>query len=125
MMKPTPRALLGRLALAAVAVPAASPAPGGWTPVDPSAPMVRAVAGVAARYLSDQLGGDLVVERIAEAETRPVGGLQVRLLLRVAQVDDEVLGARRICAVTVWSKPWEQSEQVTGYTCTGAEPAGR
>jgi hypothetical protein len=119
MMNLLPHALLGRLAFAALAAPVALPNPGGWIPADPSSPPVQAEAAVAAQYLSQQFGRQFVVERIDRAETQVVEGSDYRLRLRVAQIDDDLLGARQTCVVTVWSKPWEQSNEVTSYTCTG------
>lgn len=134
-MKLIPRGLaslsFASLALAAVPGPTSTPtptptpvpmipapAPGGWTRQDPNAADVRAAATYAVQTLSREFGQRYVVERIAGAESQVVAGTDYQLTLRIAEVQDEILGGRKDCTAVVWSRPWETPANVlVSYTC--------
>jgi hypothetical protein len=128
-----PRALLLRggalltLSLAAVPGPPApgGAVPGGWLPQDPASPQVHAVAAFAARSLSEEFARQYVVEDIRNAESQVVAGTNYRLSLRIAQLQDDVLGARKDCTVDVYQPLSPQAaDQLTSFDCqTVTEPA--
>ena len=110
----------------AVAHPAAAPThqgmPGGWMPQNVSSPFVLHAATFAVGDLSQQLGGPYVVETIEHAQSQVVAGTNIQLKLRIARVQDEILGARKECTVTVWSKPSAKAaEKVTSFTCQSVD----
>ena len=96
---------VAKVAADKTATPAAK-GPGGWTPQDPASPAVLGAATFAVQSLSQTLGKHYVVENISGAESQVVEGVNYRLKLRIAQLDGEILGARKDCTVDVWSRPW-------------------
>jgi hypothetical protein len=103
---------------APVSARVATPAAGGWTVQNPASPAVLSAAGFAAVSLSETFGGTYVVEHIKHAESQVVEGENFRLKLRVAQLEDDVLGARKDCTVVVWSRPWlKPADQLTSADC--------
>ncbi len=79
--------------------------PGGWMPQNVNSPSVLHAATFAVGDLSRQLGGQWVVETVEHAQSQVVQGTNIQLKLRIARVQDAILGARKECTVTVWSKP--------------------
>jgi hypothetical protein len=78
----------------------------------------------AAVSLSETFGGTYVVERIKQAESQVVEGENFRLKLRIAQLKNDVLGARKDCTVVVWSRPWlKPADQLTSADCQNAGTA--
>jgi Cystatin domain len=97
---------------------------GGWTEQNPASPAVLGAAGFAAVSLSETFGGTYVVEHIKHAESQVVEGENFRLKLRVAQLKNDVLGARKDCTVVVWSRPWlKPADQLTSADCQNAGTA--
>lgn len=106
---------------AALTTSAAPAAQVGWTPVDPTSAQARAAASIAVRGLSEELARHFVVEEIRSAASRDAagdgggllgsGGLfpgasgsdatDYRIALRIAQIQDDVLGTREECSVVV------------------------
>jgi hypothetical protein len=96
--------------------------PGGWMPQNVNSPSVLHAATFAVGDLSRQLGGQWVVETVEHAQSQVVQGTNIQLKLRIARVQDAILGARKECTVTVWSKPSARaSEQVTSFTCQSVD----
>ena len=96
--------------------------PGGWTPQNVNAPSVLHAATFAVGDLSRQFGGQWVVETVERAQSQVVEGTNLQLKLRIARVQDEILGARKECTVTVWSKPSPRAaEEVTSFTCQSVD----
>lgn len=113
------RALTGlSLAIGAVSAPVA----GGWTPLDPSSPTVTNAAGVAVTYLSEQFARNYIVENITSAQSQIVSGVDYRLQMRIAQLNDDELGARKDCEAVVWKPPATASEEVTSFVCQDVSP---
>jgi Cystatin domain len=109
---------------APVSARVATPSAGGWTEQDPASPAVLGAAGFAAVSLSETFGGTYVVEHIKHAESQVVEGENFRLKLRIAQLKDDVLGARKDCTVVVWSRPWlKPADQLTSADCQNAGTA--
>jgi hypothetical protein len=97
---------------------AAAPAAGGWTEQNPASPAVLSAAGFAAVSLSETFGGDYVVEHVKRAQAQVVEGENYRLTLRIALLEDQVLGARKDCTVVVWSRPWlKPADELTSADC--------
>ena len=112
----------------ALAHPAGAPArqnmPGAWVPQNVGSPQVLQAASFAVGDLSEQFGGHYVVETVDRAESQVVEGTTLQLKLRIARVQDDVLGARKDCTVTVWSKPSAKAdEKVTSFTCQAVDAA--
>jgi hypothetical protein len=106
------------------AMPARQGMPGAWTPQNVGSPQVLEAASFAVGDLSEEFGGDYVVETIDRAESQVVEGTNYQLKLRIARVQDQVLGARKDCTVTVWSKPSARTdEKVTSFTCQAVDAA--
>ena len=139
-MKFFPRSLATlTLAVAAVpgvaplAVPASTPAhvpmipaptPGGWRGQDPHSPGVRQAATFAVTVLGREFGHPYVVERLKAAESQVVDGVNYRIRMRIAEVDDAILGARKQCTAYIWSRPWLKSADVlTSFTCQAVDTA--
>ena len=102
----------------------ATPSAGGWTEQNPASPAVLGAAGFAAVSLSETFGGTYVVEHIKHAESQVVEGENFRLKIRVAQLKNDVLGARKDCTVVVWSRPWlKPADQLTSADCQNAGTA--
>lgn len=124
-----------RLTIHAVAHPAAkvaadktatpaSKGPGGWTPQDPASAQVLGVAAFAVQSLSQTLGKHYVVENIDGAESQVVEGVNYRLKLRIAQLNGEILGARKDCTVDVWSRPWlKPADKLVSADCQSDDAA--
>jgi hypothetical protein len=98
--------------------------PGGWTPQSVNAPQVLQAASFAVGDLSEEFGGQYVVETVEHARSQVVAGTNIQLKLRIARVQNEILGARKECTVTVWSKPAAKAdEKVTSFTCQAVDAA--
>jgi hypothetical protein len=134
-MKFFPRSL-ATLTLAVAAVPGVAPlstpvpapmipAPGGWTQQDPDSPGVRQAATFAVTVLGQEFGHPYVVERLRAAESQVVDGLNYRIRMRIAEVDDAILGARKDCTAYIWSRPWLKTADVlTSFTCQAVDTDG-
>lgn len=124
-----PRSLTSlSLVLAAVPGPLSTPALGGWTSQDPTSPQVKGAAEFAVKDLSRQFARQFVVEYISSAESQVVEGTNYRLGLRIAELADEELGARKDCTAVVWERPWlRPADQLTSFDCQSvgatADPA--
>jgi hypothetical protein len=95
-----------------------APAPGGWTWQNPDVPGVRQAATFAVTVLGQEFGHPYVVERISGAESQVVEGADYRVRLRIAEVRDSILGARKDCTVVVWSRPWlKPADLLTSFDC--------
>ena len=95
-----------------------APAPGSWTRQDPHSPAVRLAASFAVTQLGQEFGQPYVVVRIKAAESQVVEGENFRIRMRIAQVQDEILGGRKDCTVVVWSRPWmHPADVLTSFTC--------
>jgi hypothetical protein len=126
------RAALCSLTLAAVPGPVTPPglvtpgppATGGWTAQDPASPQMHAVAAFVARDLSQEFARRYVVEDITSAESQVVAGTNYQLSLRLAQLQDDVLGARKDCTAVIYQPlPGQGAEQLTSFDCqTVPEP---
>jgi hypothetical protein len=102
----------------------ATPTAGGWTEQNPASPAVLGAAGFAAVSLSETFGGHYVVEDVRHAASQVVEGENFRLKLRIAQLQNEVLGARKDCTVVVWSRPWlKPADQLTSADCQNVDTA--
>ena len=129
-MKFFPRSL-ATLTLAVAAVPGVAPltsptpvpmipapTPGGWTQQDPESPGVRQAATFAVTVLGREFGHPYVVERLKAAESQVVDGVNYRIRMRIAEVDDQILSARKDCTAYVWSRPWlKNADVLTSFTC--------
>jgi Cystatin domain len=125
-MKFFPRSL-ATLTLAVAAVPLTTPVPapmipaptpGGWTQQDPNSPGVRQAATFAVTALGREFGHPYVVERLRAAASQVVDGVNYRIRMRIAEADDQILGARKDCTAYVWSRPWLKTPDVlTSFTC--------
>jgi hypothetical protein len=101
-----------------------APTPGGWTGQDPDSPGVRQVATFAVTVLGREFGHPYVVERLKAAESQVVDGVNYRIRMRIAEVDDAILGARKDCTAFVWSRPWLKAADVlTSFTCQAVDTA--
>jgi hypothetical protein len=81
-------------------------------------------ASFAVVNLSETFGKQYVVERVKRAESQFVEGENFRLELRIALVQNEILGTRKDCAVVVWSRPWlKPADQLTSFDCQNVETA--
>lgn len=95
-----------------------APAPGGWTRQNPGAPGVRQAATFAATALGQEFGHPYVVVRISRADSQVVSGVNYRLKMRIAEVDNAILGQRKDCTVVVWSRPWlKPADVLTSFDC--------
>jgi Cystatin domain len=109
---------------APVSARVAAPSAGGWTEQNPASPAVLSAAGFAAVSLSETFGGTYVVEHVKRAEAQVVEGENYRLTLRIALLENEVLGARKDCTVVVWSRPWlKPADELTSADCQNAGTA--
>lgn len=92
--------------------------PGGWTPADTGSALVRSAATFAVARLGEQFAGVYTVEDIRSAETQVVAGTNVLLRMRIAQVRDAILGARKDCEAVVYLPlgPRPQA-QLASFTC--------
>ena len=113
---------------ALVAEKASSPAPepttGGWTVQNPASPEVLDAATFAVVSLSQTFGGHYVVEDVKQARTQVVYGTNFQLKLRIAELQDEILGARKDCTVVVWSRPFfRPADKLTSYDCQSVDAA--
>jgi hypothetical protein len=128
---------LASLTLALAAIPSVAPSapapystpmiptPGGWTQLDPNSPTARHAATFAATALGREFGHPYVVVRLKAAESQVVDGLNLRLRMRIAEVDDQILGARKECTVTIWSRPWlSKPDALTSFTCQAIDTGG-
>jgi len=98
--------------------------PGGWTPQNPASPAVLGAATFAVQSLSQTLGKHYVVENIDRADSQVVEGVDYRLKLRIAQLDGEILGARKDCTVGVWSRPWlKPADKLVSADCQSVDAA--
>jgi hypothetical protein len=94
------------------------PVPGGWVPQDPDSPGVRQAATFAVTTLGHDFGHPYVVERIKAAASEVVSGENIKIRMRIAQVQDEILGDRKDCTVVVWWRAWmNPADTLTSYTC--------
>ncbi|HWG22560.1 cystatin domain-containing protein [Actinospica sp.] len=99
-----------------------APAPGGWTRQSPDAPSVRLAATFAVTVLGREFGHPYVVERISRAESQVVEGADYRVRMRIAEVQDSILGARKDCTVVVWSRPWlKPADVLTSFDCQAVD----
>jgi hypothetical protein len=102
----------------------AVPATGGWTEQNPASPAVLAAATFAVVDLSREFGGHYVVEAVTRAQTQVVEGTNFRLELRIARVQNYILGTRKDCTVVVWSRPWlKPADGVTSADCQSVDAA--
>lgn len=102
-----------------------APAPGGWSRQDPGSPAVRQAAAFAVAELGREFGHPYVVERIGSAESQVVEGENLRIRMRIAEVDDAILGARKDCSVLVWSRPWlHPADVLTSFDCQALDQDG-
>jgi hypothetical protein len=96
--------------------------PGGWTSADPGSPLVRSAATFAVGRLGEELAGTYVVEDIRSAATQVVAGTNVLLRMRIAQVSDAILGARKDCETVVHvplgARP---QDQLASFTCQSVD----
>jgi hypothetical protein len=100
------------------------PATGGWTEQNPASPEVLAAATFAVVDLSREFGGHYVVEDVTQARTQVVEGTNFQLKLRIAQLQGEILGARKDCTVVVWSRPWlKPTDELTSADCQSVDAA--
>ena len=120
-----PRSLTSlSLALAAVPGPVPTSAVGGWTSQDPTSPQIKGVAEFAVNDLSEEFARHFVVEYISSAESQVVEGTNYRLSFRIAQLQDEELGARKDCTAVVWERPWlRPADQLTSFDCQSLDPS--
>jgi hypothetical protein len=97
-------------------------APGGWVAADPDSALVRSAATFAAGQLGEEFAGVYVVEDIHSAATQVVAGTNVALQLRIARVQDSILGARKECGVVVYvplgARP---QDQLANFTCQSVD----
>jgi len=101
-----------------------APRPGGWTGQDPDSPGVRQAATFAVTALGREFGHPYVVERLRAAESQVVDGVDYRIRMRIAEVDDAILGARKNCTAYIWSRPWLKTADVlTSFTCQAVDSA--
>jgi hypothetical protein len=99
-----------------------APAPGGWTRLDPGSPAVRLASTFAVTQLGREFGHPYVVVRIGSAESQVVEGENFRVRMRIAEVDDAILGARKDCTVVVWSRPWLHPVDIlTSFDCQAVD----
>ena len=109
---------------APVSAPLAAPTAGGWTKQNPASPAVLDAARFAVVKLGQTLGGSYVVEDVKRAESQVVAGENFRLTLRIALLQDEILGARKDCTVVVWSRPWlKPADLLTSFDCQSLDTA--
>ena len=120
-----PRSLTSlSLVLAAVPGPLPTSAVGGWTSQDPASPQVKGVAEFAVKDLGEEFARRFVVEYISSAESQVVEGTNYRLSFRIAQLEDEELGARKDCTAVVWERPWlRPADQLTSFVCQSVDPS--
>jgi hypothetical protein len=103
-----------------------APTPGGWTQQDPDSPGVRQAATFAVAALGREFGHPYVVERLRAASSQVVDGVNYRIRMRVAAVDDQILGARKDCTANVWSRPWlETPDVLSSFTCQAVDADDR
>ena len=96
--------------------------PAGWTVADPSSPLVRTAAAFAAGRLGEEFAGEYVVEDIRSAATQAVAGTDVALQLRIARVQDAVLGARKECGVVVYVPAGARpKDSLASFTCQSVD----
>ena len=51
-------------------------------------------------------------------------GTNFQLKLRIAQLQGELLGARKDCTVVVWSRPWlKPADKLTSFDCQSEDTA--
>jgi Cystatin domain len=101
-----------------------APAPGGWTRQDPDSPAVRLAATFAVTQLGREFGHPYVVVRIRSAESQVVEGENIRVRMRIAELDDAILGARKDCTAVVWSRPWlHPTDVLTSFDCQAVDLA--
>jgi Cystatin domain len=97
-------------------IPASTP--GGWTDKDPNSADVRQAATFAVTVLGREFGHPYVVERLRAAASQVVDGVNYRIRMRIAEVDDSILGGRKDCTAFIWSRPWLKNPDVlTSFTC--------
>jgi len=109
---------------APVSAAVAAPTAGGWTEQNPASPAVLNAARFAVVNLSETFGGRYVVEDIKQAESQVVAGENLRIKLRIALLQNEILGARKDCTVVVWSRPWlKPADQLTSFDCQSLDAA--
>jgi len=98
--------------------------PGGWTRQDSDSPLVLGAATFAVDSLSQTFGQHYVVEHIADAEAQVVAGTNVKIKLRIAQLKGEILGARKDCAVEVWTRLGAKpADKLTSFDCQSVDAA--
>ena len=101
-----------------------APTPGGWTDQDPHSPGVRQAATFAVTALGREFGHPYFVERLKAAGSQVVDGVNYRIRMRIAEVDDAILGARKDCTAYIWSRPWLKTADVlTSFTCQAVDTA--
>jgi len=85
---------------------------------------VLGAATFAVQSLSQTLGKHYVVENINAPEMQVVEGVNIRFKLRIAQLDGEILGARKDCLVDVWSRPWlKPADELVSADCQSVDAA--
>lgn len=96
--------------------------PGGWTAADPGSTLVRSAATFAVGRLGEELAGTYVVEDIRSAATQVVAGTNVSLQMRIAQVRDAILGARKDCEAVVYVPLGAHpQDQLASFTCQSVD----
>lgn len=102
--------------------PTRGDAPGGWASADPGSALVRSAAAFAAGRLGEEFAGEYVVEDIHSAATEVVDGMNVALQLRIARVQDSILGARKECGVVVYVPSGARpQDQLVDFTCQSVD----
>jgi hypothetical protein len=102
-----------------------APTPGGWTQQDSDSPNVRQAATFAVTALGREFGHPYVVTRLKAAESQVVDGVNYRIRMRIAEVDDSILGPRKDCTAYIWSRPWlKNADVLTSFTCQAIDANG-